>query len=351
MRPKSPHRVAIILLCGLAVSPFANAQIDPCYGEFSAKGSIFSGKTFETTRSFPSLPAGDALLRGAAFLKQDGMALSKVDTALGVVEAVDPKKSKSPIYKLSAQAAADGGSIIRVGFSTNAGVMAGEDDGKKYFCSLMTHIERAATPQMALAVDAAATSAVSASASSSGGGLLGGIVGMVDAVATATGANAHANASGSRSASTNAGLGGSRGAPRFVVTDAARAQVKGIVDRAILNNRKTSALLNESRVMVEDVLAIEACASENNVTQLSRYSAHEAVCRDWNHTAPSQKMKNHDITQCLVVDKLHSFETRNSTHFSFVANYFATDSNESITRDYAFEKREGEWVMTDCGGY
>lgn len=312
----SLHRLVLVLFFATAwvAPPFAVAQEDSCVGTFGAKGNMLSGKTFDTTRVFPMIAPTDALKRGYAFLKNDGMAFAKVDSAAGSFAAVDPAKTKNaPPFSFSAQAGASGGSVVRLSYAFGPGQFASEGDTRKYFCSLLTSIEQTATPEIEMVMT----------------------IGASQRTTTVEAGQGQSVADGSRA--------------RFVVDQTTETQIAAALDKAAENNKPVGPVILDAKPVLTAVFGIEACAPSQNIRELRRYADSDATCSGAVHMPPMSRTKNHGGGTCLTVLRLTNLKLDAANAFSISATYLAEDSQEASTHRYKFSKKEGEWLMTRCG--
>ncbi len=304
------HSLSLLTMAALAMGTGLARADEACLQNFSAEGSLFSGKTYKTSATFAAVAPQDAFSRAYAFTVQHGFTVVSSDKSMGIISAAQSVSyGKGKTVPLNIVVAAEqGGSKVAMMYATGAGVMSPEDAIKKHFC-------------LTLAAVAGGTSAGTDS----------------PAPAAAEAAPPQARRAAPRQIP---GLASITPEQREAL---ARELPKNVSDAKIRASMQAAAPTIKEFVERLSCMADGSAASSLNVFAVPGVNLGNAYVG----LRPMRSTPYHDKSSCLTVSRIHGWSAPALNALRFEVVYVADDSGESTkTKHELIRQPDGAWLFS-----
>jgi hypothetical protein len=150
----SHHKTGFLI--GLSLLSSLSFAGEPCVDNFSAKGSLLTGKTYKTTATIPNISPQEAFDGALQFTSGNGFLVLSSNKQAGTISAVQAANHRTgKNVPLTIALVAEGANTsIGISYLTPLGVLSPEEAIKTHFCNTVK--AAANSPRLPLAVAATA---------------------------------------------------------------------------------------------------------------------------------------------------------------------------------------------------
>ena len=298
------------LACVFLLAAATAACAEPCNDNFTAEGSVFTGKTYKSWAVLPGVRPQDAFTRSYAFTAENGFTVLSSNKEAGVISAaqsVSYGKGKSVPLTVTLRAEGDG-TRIAISYATSGGLVSPEDAIRRHFC--MTMAAAAAGPAQA------ATPAVASTQ---------GATGAVPAAAPAR-------------APTPRGFAELSPEQHQAVT---RELAK------VIPTAQVRQLAQEAAPAIGAYVERESCLSSyEGASAMNEFAAPGAYLAGWG-SAPMHSARYHNKASCMTVARVQGWTAPANNALRFEVLYKAEDSGETWKLNHEVVRQpDGAWLFT-----